>query len=156
MELTLVRTGKETVFAELPKYFLHLISMSDNVVRVNENIVKVYNYAHIEQIREDIIHEVLEGGRCIGEAERHDIPFKQTIAGPEGCLPFVTFSDTDKVIGMAEIDLGVDAGFAGSIQEIGDERKGISVLLGDAVETSEVNTEMERAILFLTKRTGVL
>ena len=48
MKLTLVRASKKTVFAEPPKYFLDLISVHSEVIRVNENIVKIDNNAHIE------------------------------------------------------------------------------------------------------------
>ena len=44
---------------------------------------------------------------------------------------------------MSEVYGGVDSGFARSGQQVGDERKRILVLLGDLVETLEVNTETE-------------
>ena len=47
------------------------------------------------------------------------------------------------MIGVSEIYGGVNSGFARSGQQVGDERKQISVLLGDLVKTSEVNTETE-------------
>ena len=61
----------------------------------------------------------------------------------ESGLPFVTFRNADKVISVMEIYGGVQAGLTRSGQEVGNERKRITVLLGDLVQTSEVNTEAE-------------
>ena len=44
---------------------------------------------------------------------------------------------------MTEIYGGVQAGFTRSGQEVGNERKRVTVLFGDLVQTSEVNTEAE-------------
>jgi hypothetical protein len=48
----------------------------------------------------------------------------------EGGLPFFTFCDVNKVIGITKVDFGVSAGFLWGIKEVGDEGKGISVFLG--------------------------
>ena len=53
----------------------------------------------------------------------------------------------DKVVGMAEIDLGIYFGFGRRVEEVGDERKGIPIFLGDFVEATVVYTEAERAVL---------
>ena len=66
-------------------------------------------------------------------------------------FPFVAFSNSDKVIGMSEVYGGVNSGFARSGQQVGDERKRISILLGDPVKTSEVNTKTEGSVLFPNK-----
>ena len=44
---------------------------------------------------------------------------------------------------MTEIDGGIDRGFTCSGQEVGNDWKGITVLLGDPVQSSEINTETE-------------
>ena len=61
----------------------------------------------------------------------------------ESGLPFVTFRNANEVISVTEIYGGVQAGFTRSGQEVGNEQKRITVLLGDLVQTSEVNTETE-------------
>ena len=67
-------------------------------------------------------------------------------------LPFITFSNADKVISMSEIKGSVDMCFASSIKEVRDERKRIAVLLGDFVKTSKIHTESERAIFFVDEK----
>jgi hypothetical protein len=52
----------------------------------------------------------------------------------EGGLPFFTFCNVNKVIGMMKVDFGLSAGFPQGIEKVGDEGKGISVFLGDLVE----------------------
>ena len=52
---------------------------------------------------------------------------------------------------MSEVYGGINSGFACSGQWVIDEWKQISVLLGDPVKTSEVNTKMEGAVFFPNK-----
>ena len=54
----------------------------------------------------------------------------------------------NKVMSVAEVDLGVDTSLVRSIEEVRNERKGIAVFFGNAVQSSEVDTEAERTILF--------
>ena len=49
----------------------------------------------------------------------------------------------DKVIGMSEIDGGIDTGFTHSGKEVGNEWKRISILFGYFIEASEIYAEAE-------------
>ena len=64
----------------------------------------------------------------MGKSEGHNKPFKKTIAGAESGFPFITVHNTDKVIGMSEINGGVDMGFTHSGKEVRNEQKRISIL----------------------------
>jgi hypothetical protein len=57
----------------------------------------------------------------------------------EGSLPFFTFCNANKVIGMMKVDFGVGVGSPWGIEEVGDEGKGILVFLGDLVEPAVVH-----------------
>ena len=46
------------------------------VVRVDEYIIKVDNYANIEHVRENIVHKSLKSGWSVSESKWHDQPFK--------------------------------------------------------------------------------
>ena len=70
----------------------------------------------------------------------------------EGSLPLIARGNVDKVVGMAEIDLGIYFGFGRRVEEVRDERKGIPIFLGDFVEATVVYTEAERAILLFDKQ----
>jgi hypothetical protein len=56
------------------------------------------------------------------------------------------------MIGVSEVDGGVDSGLACGRQEVGDERKRVPIFLGDSVEPSEVDAEAEASILFLDEK----
>ena len=62
--------------------------------------------------------------------------------GDDPCHSLVTFRNADEVISVTEIYGGVQASFTRSGQEI-NEWKRITVLFGDLVQTSEVDTEAE-------------
>ena len=86
---------------------------------------------------------MLESCGSIGKSKGHNEPFKRTIAGLESCFPFITVRNTDEVIGMLEINGGIDTGFTCSGKEVGNEWKGILVFFGYFIETSEIYTEVE-------------
>ena len=48
-----------------------------------------------------------------------------------------------------EIDGGINTGFIRSGQEVRNDQKGITVLLGDPVQSSEINTEMEQSVFLM-------
>ena len=86
---------------------------------------------------------MLESCRSIGKSKGHNEPFKRTIAGSESSFPFITVHNTDEVIGMSEINGGIDTGFTCSGKEVRNERKGILVFFGYFIETSEIYAEAE-------------
>ena len=92
---------------------------------------------------------MLECGRGIGKSKWHHQPFERAVAGAERSLSFVSWCNADQVVRVAEIYLGIDPGFSWSVQEIGDERKWVVVLLGNAVQRTEIHAEAQGAILLL-------
>ena len=109
---------------------MDMFLMICRVVGINEDVVKVDDHANIQEITEDVIHEMLESCRSIGKSKGHNEPFKRTIAGVESGFPFITIRDMDQVIGMSEINGGIDTGFTCSGKEVRNEQKGISVFFG--------------------------
>ena len=57
----------------------------------------------------------------------------------------------DEVIGMSEINGGIDTGFTCSGKEVRNERKGISVFFGYFIKTSEIYAEAEGFIFLKGK-----
>jgi hypothetical protein len=90
----------------------------------------------------------LKGHGGIGKSEWHYQPLKRAIASAEGGLPFFTFCNANKVIGMTKVDFRVGVGFPQGVEEVGDEGKGISVFLGDLVEPMVVHTQLETSVFF--------
>src|ERR1700678_394618 len=76
------------------------------------------------------------------------------IASAKSGLPFITFSDADKVISVAEVERCVNTSFAGCIEEVRNEWKWVPVFLSDFVKTTVVNTKSEGTILFADEENG--
>ncbi|KAG6899628.1 hypothetical protein C0993_008533 [Termitomyces sp. T159_Od127] len=84
---------------------------------------------------EDVVLEVLEGGRGVGHTKGHHKVLKEAIAGAEGSFPFIPQGYADIVIAGAEIDFGVDFGAVEVVNKVTNEgEEGIPVLFGDFVE----------------------
>src|ERR1700742_796434 len=72
----------------------------------DQDVVKIDNDKDINDIREGVIHEVLELGRRVAQSKRHNTVFKETIFCLECCLPFITWFNPDKVISGLKIQGG--------------------------------------------------
>ena len=94
--------------------------MIHRIIRIDKDVVEVHNNRNIKQIGKDIVHEALESHQSIGKTERHDHPFKGTIACAKRSLPFITFSYLDKMVCMMEVNFGVDSGLAWRIERVQD------------------------------------
>ena len=53
MELTLFRFSKELVMVQAPKHFPNVFDVVLHIVRVDQDVVKVYYHADIKHISED-------------------------------------------------------------------------------------------------------
>ena len=126
-----------------------MTTMRFEVVGVDEDIVEVDDDGVVEEILEDVVHEALESRRGIGKPFGDDQPLEGTIAGAKGRFPLVTFSYADQMVRVAEVDLRVVASLAWALEEIGDERKRVVILLREAVKGAEVDTKSEGAIFLL-------
>src|SRR5438034_9137310 len=114
-----------------------------HVFGVDEDVVEVDDDGNIKEIGEDVVHEVLECCWRVCQSKRHYPPLERPISGSECSFPLVACGDADQVVGMVEIYFGIDACLSGCIKKVGGERKWVSVLLGDCVETPEGNAESE-------------
>ena len=90
MELTFVCMGNKSVSVESAKYFFNVEFMFGNVVRIDENVVQIYDDYDINHICENVIHKYLKSGGCISKPFRHYQPLEGTIMGSECSLPFVS------------------------------------------------------------------
>ena len=55
---------------------------------------------------------------------------------------------------MSEVKRSVDASLSGRLEKVRDEQKWIPIFLRDFVKTTEIDTEVEGAILFTDKKNG--
>ena len=74
-----------------------------------------------DHIGADVIHECLESGRCIAEAEEHDGWFEQSQRGYESSFPLVLLSEVDIVISPTYVKLSEDGGVLHVVDEFRDQ-----------------------------------
>ena len=122
MEKTLISMGVEMMLSELSEDFLDMASVFFLGVGVDEYVIEVYQYTNIKQVAKNIIHEALESGRCVGESERHYMPFKGAVASLESCLPFIALLDSDQMVGMLEVGFQIDFGLVWAVKEVSNAR----------------------------------
>ncbi|KIO01805.1 hypothetical protein M404DRAFT_149226, partial [Pisolithus tinctorius Marx 270] len=79
-------------------------------------LLKVYHDADIEHVHKDAINKLLEGCRRISQTKWHYPPLVRTITSAECHFPFIAVCDVDEMIGMAEVDLGVDFSVAWRVE----------------------------------------
>ena len=56
---------------------------------------------------------------------------------------------------MSEVERSVDVSLFGGLEKVRDEQKWIPIFLRDFVKTTEIDTEVEGAILFMDEKNGV-
>src|SRR3984893_13253748 len=76
MKSTLCWVQEETILLEPLEYLSDMFNMLFQVLGVDEDVVKVDDHEHVKEVREDVIHEVLEGGGGICEPKGHHTPLK--------------------------------------------------------------------------------
>ena len=88
------------IFAKALEDLMDMLAVLFHVVEVDED-------TYIEHVREDVIHEALRSCQCISQTKGHNTPFEGAIAGAEGGFPFVTFTDSNEVVGVLQVNFGI-------------------------------------------------
>jgi len=76
MEFVFLCFGIKTSLTEMLEYFFYMLVMFGHVIRVDEYIIQIDHNTDIQKVRENIIHELLEGCGSIGKAKEHYRLFK--------------------------------------------------------------------------------
>jgi len=76
VEFTFLCFGIKTSLVETLEYFFYMLVMLGHVIRVDEYIIQIDHDTDIQKIRENVIHELLEGHGSIGKTKGHYRPFK--------------------------------------------------------------------------------
>ena len=69
-------TGKRSVSTESAEYFPNMEFVLGNVVRIDEDVVQIYDDYNIDHIHENVVHKSLKSGRCISKPFRHYQPLE--------------------------------------------------------------------------------
>jgi len=108
IELALLGFSIQSVFPQAAEDFFNLFMVSGLIGRIDKNIVKIYDNANVQHVHENVVHEALKSPGSVGQAEGHNQPLEGSVLGAKGGFPFVTFPDADEVIGVPQINLGID------------------------------------------------
>ena len=76
MEFAFLYFGIKTRLVEILEYFSYMSVMFRHVIRVDEYIIQIDYNTDIQNVRENVIYELLEGCMSIGKAKGHYRPFK--------------------------------------------------------------------------------
>src|SRR5258708_35925825 len=71
----------------------YVVHITDGLIAVDEGV-------------EDVVHHGLEGGRQVAQSEEHDERLKESLVHGKGCLPLVSFFETDVVEAPVEVQGG--------------------------------------------------
>jgi len=77
-------------------------------LREDQYIVQIRHTEDIQIFAQDLFHPSLERGWGVCESERHDTVLVQPIPGPERCFPFISFRNSEVVVGIPDVEFGVD------------------------------------------------
>ena len=67
-----IGSSVKTIFAKSSEYLTDMFSVKFFVVQIDKDVIEVDDYADIEHVGEDVIHESLESSWRVGKSERHD------------------------------------------------------------------------------------
>ncbi|KIN96514.1 hypothetical protein M404DRAFT_162744 [Pisolithus tinctorius Marx 270] len=70
----------------------------------------------LHHVCKDAINKSLEGRRRISQTKWHYLPLVRTITSAECCFPFISICNADQMIGMVEVNLGVDFSVAWRVE----------------------------------------
>ena len=124
---------------------LHLILGED------EDVIQVRQAGDIQAVMEYSIDVLLEHCWGIDEPKWHYVVLKVAVAHPEGHLPLITLLDLDQVVHQPDVKLSVHFHADQPVKRLVDQGQRVAVLLGEVVELSIVDTQLQGAILFLHK-----
>ncbi|KIO09535.1 hypothetical protein M404DRAFT_131592, partial [Pisolithus tinctorius Marx 270] len=101
VKLTLLWLGIKTMLSKAAEYLFYMFAVQLHV---------------LQHVCKDAINKLLEGCRCISQTEWHYPPLVRTITSVESHFPFISVCYADQMIGMAEINLGVDFSAAWGVE----------------------------------------
>ena len=94
----------------------------------NENIVKVDYIEDVNVATKRRVDIGLKGSRGIGQTKGYHKVFKVAVSRAKGYLPLVSFSYTDPVVGVSEVDFREDDGAVKPVEKLVNERERVAVL----------------------------
>src|ERR1700677_1918561 len=136
-EKAFLRFEEEIIFLQSFQHFIDDSSVFLEILSEDEDIVHVDDdMSLVNEVLQNGVHHSLERSGGIGESEEHDRRFKAASICSKGSFPFVSFFDAKIVITPPKIHFGEVFRTSESVDEFGDEGKGIIILNSMRVKIS--------------------
>ncbi len=72
---------------------------------VYEDVIKIHYHENVKLFCQDLVDIALECGWYVDQSKNHYLILKIAIAGPEGRLLFIAFSNPHSMVGIGQIEL---------------------------------------------------
>ena len=137
------------MFPESLEYSLGAFMMEGYVILGMDSHIIHVNLQPLfwEHIREDMVHESLEGGGGVAKPEEHDSGFEESHRGDKGSFPLIFLSDTNVVISPTNVEFSEQDRFLHIIDEFRDEGERVGVLDGVGVQVAIILAWVKGSIL---------
>ncbi len=103
MKLALLRLDIKLVLQQPLEDLAHVLSVYLKGRRKDENVIEVHKDKLVNHVSQHAIDHALEDSRSVREPERKDQIFVVSRGGIEGCLSLIALTNTNKMIGVAEV-----------------------------------------------------
>ncbi|KIO00582.1 hypothetical protein M404DRAFT_152633 [Pisolithus tinctorius Marx 270] len=98
VKLALLWLGIKTMLSKVAEYLFYMFAV------------------RLHHVRKDAINKPLEGRRRVSQTKWHYPPLVRTITSAESHFPFISVCYVDQMIGMVEVDLGIDFSVAWRVE----------------------------------------
>ncbi|MFS7971870.1 hypothetical protein Hanom_Chr09g00837931 [Helianthus anomalus] len=136
------------------KYKAKVTLMIGSRFRINENVINEDDHEAIQVGLTNTIHEVHEHSGCVGQAKRHNHELVVSIASAKSGFGNVLFENSKLMITRTKIDFGETGSALELVKEIVDTRKRVTILDGEFVELTIIDTHAERTIFLFNEKHG--
>ncbi|KAM0023987.1 hypothetical protein Hdeb2414_s0022g00610551 [Helianthus debilis subsp. tardiflorus] len=123
-------------------------------LRINENIINENDHEAIQIRFTNTIHEIHEHSGCVGQTKRHNHELVMSIASAKSGFGNVLFEDSKLMITRTKIDFGETSSALKLIKEIVDTRKRVTILDGEFVELTIIDTHAKGTIFLFNEEHG--
>ena len=109
------------------------------VGREDKDIIKVSDIEDVKILLEGNIYIVLKAYRGVRKAEGYHYIFEVAVASTEGYFLFITFLNTDPVVGVLDVNLAKEFSASKAVKDLRNERERVIILYRDIVKPLVIN-----------------
>lgn len=117
----------------------------------DQNIIKIHKHKPIDEVPQNVIYQGLENRWGISKTKWHYQILKVSQVSIECCFPFIALANTDRVVGIPQIQLTKDCGPLKELKGRGEERQRVLVLNCYVIQSAMVYTWLKRLVFLFYK-----